>query len=96
MTAIDHNKTLSRGSWWIRRLSVAACVVASAYCALWVFSSSDLGFLACNGHFSLFARAFTCRLPYVAAILCLVFALSAAGLLLVFPRKRPPLDPGAQ
>lgn len=86
----------SRATLWIRRLSVAVLLAASAYCALWVFSSLDLAFLDCNGSFSLFASTFTCRQPYVAAIGCLFFALSAVGLLLALRRKRTHLSAGSE
>jgi hypothetical protein len=63
-------------------------LVASIYCALWFFAASDLAFIPCNGHFSVFAPTFRCRQPYVAAGLFVVLVLFAAGVLLFAYRRR--------
>jgi LPXTG-motif cell wall-anchored protein len=70
------------------RVISTGLVAASVYCALWFLSSSDLAFLQCQGHFSLFADTFRCRQPYIAAILGGLLLLSATALLLMFRRRR--------
>lgn len=73
---------------WLAWIGAAVLLAASLYCAMWFFASSDLAFVPCNGRFSLFAPTFRCRQPYVAAILFVVLALSAMGLLWVSRRIR--------
>jgi hypothetical protein len=55
-------------------LAVAALLtVCGLYCALWIFSSADMAFVACDNKFSLFSPNPRCRQPYVAMILATVF-----------------------
>ena len=53
-------------------------MVAALYCGLWILSSSDLAFVACDGKFSLFADSFRCRQPYVALILAIGFLIASS------------------
>ena len=49
-------------------------LLLGGYCGLWIASSSESAFSACNGHFSLFADTFRCRQPYlalIATVLCI-------------------------
>jgi len=53
------------------------CVIftlGSAYCFLWIFSSSSLAIQYCNANYSLFHADFRCRQPYIAMIFWLIFA----------------------
>lgn len=49
--------------------AAAGFTLLALYAVLWVFSSADLAFLACDGKFSLFATSLSCRQPYLALIL---------------------------
>jgi hypothetical protein len=60
---------------WLAWIGAGALLVASIYCALWFFAASDLAFIPCNGHFSVFAP-------------CVVLVLFAAGVLLFAYRRR--------
>ena len=73
---------------WLAWIGAGVLLVASIYCALWFFAASDLAFIPCNGHFSVFAPTFRCRQPYVAAGLFVVLVLFAAGVLLFAYRRR--------
>ncbi len=77
-----------RAKSWLTWTGAAVLLAASIYCAMWFFAAADLAFVPCNGQFSLFAPTFRCRQPYVAAILCVVLMLSAAGLLWAARRRR--------
>jgi len=45
--------------------------LASWFCLMWVFSSSSLAFIPCNGQYSLFHESYQCRQPGIALILWL-------------------------
>ena len=75
------------------QIIAVALLAASAYCALWFFSSSDLAFLSCQGRFALFAATFRCRQPYIAVILGAAFLLCGVGIL--FTTRRKNRDGGA-
>ena len=67
----------------IRVLSLcgaATLLLAMLWCLLWVFSSSHLAFVACDGKFSLFAESFRCKQPYIAMILATVSLLGSVAL----------------
>ena len=55
-------------------------LLASGWCFLWMFASSDLAFSACNGEFSLFHDRFRCRQPYIALILWVSFGVASVTL----------------
>jgi len=62
-------------------------ILVGLYCVLWVFSSASLACVACNCSYSLFAKSFRCRQPYVAMILAAIsFAL--AGFLIWRSRQQ--------
>lgn len=69
-------------------IAAVVFVLASLYCALWVFSSADLAFTACNGEYSLFAPSFRCRQPYIAIILAVV-SFGVAVMAFVACRRTP-------
>lgn len=52
-------------------------LLGSAYCFLWIFSSSSLAFLHCDGNFSLTHVDMRCRQPQIAMILCLVLGVTS-------------------
>jgi hypothetical protein len=55
-------------------LAVAGLLtVCGLFCVLWIFSSADLAFVACDNKFSLLSPTPRCRQPYVAMILATVF-----------------------
>ena len=65
---------MSRRRMYFVSLAVAALLtVCGLYCALWIFSSADMAFVACGNDFSLFSPRPRCRQPYVAMILATVF-----------------------
>jgi hypothetical protein len=47
--------------------------ISGLYCALWIFASADMSFVACDNEYSLFSPIPRCRQPYVAMILATVF-----------------------
>ena len=66
---------------------LSALLLAGAlYSALWVVSSSSLAFTACDGTYSLFAKSFRCRQPYIATILAVV--LLGASIVSMYARSR--------
>jgi hypothetical protein len=69
-------------------LAIASAVLMAGalYSALWIFSSTDLAFVPCDGHFSLFAQSSRCRQPYIAMLLTV--ALFLASLLTMYLRAR--------
>ncbi len=60
---------------------------ASCFGLLWVFSSSSLAMVACNGHFSLSSPEFRCKQPQIAIIVWLGFGALCLGLLFAALRK---------
>ncbi len=46
--------------------------IAAWFCLMWVFSSSSLAFIPCNGQYSLFHETYQCRQPGIALILWLL------------------------
>jgi hypothetical protein len=65
---------MSRRTMYFVSLAVAALLtVCGLYCVLWIFSSADMAFVACDNTFSLFSPSPRCRQPYVAMILATVF-----------------------
>ena len=65
---------MSRRTMYFVSLAVAALLTACGlYCVLWIFSSADMAFVACDNRFSLFSPNPRCRQPYVAIILATVF-----------------------
>jgi hypothetical protein len=65
---------MSRRTMYFVSLTLAALLtVCGLYCALWIFSSADMAFVACNNRFSLFSSNPRCRQPYVAVILATVY-----------------------
>ncbi len=63
-------------------------VLVSGWSLVWVFSSSDMAFAACNGSFSLFALNFRCRQPHIAMLLSFVSFLFAVGAFILGKRYR--------
>jgi hypothetical protein len=65
---------MSRRTTYFVTLAVAALLtVCGLYCVLWIFSSADMAFVACDNKFSPFSPNPRCRQPYVALILATVF-----------------------
>jgi hypothetical protein len=65
---------MSRRSMYCVSLAVAALfALCGLYCVLWIFSSADMAFVACDNTYSLFSPHPRCRQPYVAMILATVF-----------------------
>jgi hypothetical protein len=58
-------------------------MLSSVYCFLWVFSSSSLAFLHCNGNFSMTHADMRCRQPQIATILWLVLGVTSIMLFVV-------------
>ena len=59
------------------------CFLASGYGLLWVFSSSSLAFIPCNGEYSFFHNEFRCRQPYYAFIMWVVFGVISLALFIL-------------
>ena len=78
----------------IRLLAATGAVVAGAaatYCALWIFSSASLACAACDCNYSLFAKSFRCRQPYIALLLAIGFVAATIWMTrwAIFGRRKP-------
>jgi hypothetical protein len=60
-----------RTIYFVSLVFAAVLTVCGLYCVLWIFSSADMSFVACNNTYSLFSKYPRCRQPYVAMILAI-------------------------
>jgi len=70
--------------------------LASWFCLMWVFSSSSLAFIPCNGQYSIFHESYQCRQPGIALILWLLTGatslLAAYFGFKIFNKNKPTID----
>lgn len=65
---------------YICYLLAVVLLIASAFCLLWVLSSSSMAFTECKGQYELFADNDRCRQPPLAALLALANLVGAIAL----------------
>ena len=58
-----------RSTYFVLLAAAALLTVGGLYCVLWIFSSADMSFVACDNEYSLFSPIPRCRQPYIAMIL---------------------------